>query len=60
MPETFKCPQCGALYDVIHDKVPSEHRQAAHWEVCGRAMDTGSGPDAPHYELVRMPDGTAI
>jgi transcription elongation factor Elf1 len=65
MPETFKCPQCGALYEVIHDEVindesPSEDRQAAHCQVCGRAMETRSGPGAPHYELVRMPDGTAI
>jgi predicted Zn finger-like uncharacterized protein len=60
MAETFKCPHCGALYEVTYDKTPPGDRHAGHCQVCGRPMDTRSDRTIPHYELVRMPDGTNI
>jgi predicted Zn finger-like uncharacterized protein len=60
MAETFKCPHCGALYEVTHEKTPAGDRHAADCQVCGRAMDTRESANKPHYELVRMPDGTSV
>jgi predicted Zn finger-like uncharacterized protein len=60
MAETFKCPHCGALYEVNREKTPSDDRHAADCQVCGRRMDTREGANTPHYELVRMPDGTSV
>jgi len=53
-------PHCGALYEVNHEKTPSGDRHAADCQVCGRTMDTREGANTPHYELVRMPDGTSV
>jgi predicted Zn finger-like uncharacterized protein len=60
MAETFKCPHCGALYEVTQEKTPSDDRHAADCKVCGRPMDTREGANTPHYELVRMPDGSNV
>ena len=60
MAETFKCPHCGALYEVNHEKTPSDDPHAADCQVCGRPMDTRERANRPHYELVRMPDGTSV
>jgi len=60
MAETFKCAHCGALYEVTYGKTPPGDRHAGHCQVCGRPMDTRSDGTIPHYELVRMPDGTNI
>ena len=49
-----------ALYEVTYDKTPPGDRHAGHCQVCGRPMDTRSDRTIPHYELVRMPDGTNI
>src|SRR5215831_10672649 len=38
MAETFKCPHCGAVYEIRHDKAVSEDNRLAHCEVCGKQM----------------------
>jgi predicted Zn finger-like uncharacterized protein len=58
MPETFKCPHCGTVYEVIHDDMIARDKDAANCQVCGKAMDRGSSN--PRYELIRMPDGTNV
>jgi transcription elongation factor Elf1 len=60
MPETFKCPDCGALYKIIVEKTISRDKNAADCLVCGKQMDSGNGSIIPHYELVKMPDGTDV
>ena len=60
MSETFKCPRCGALYEVTHEKTISRDKQAAACQVCGKQMDSRNGLSIPHYELVKMPDGTNV
>ena len=61
MAETFKCPHCGALYDIITDeKTVSEDKDAAGCRVCGKQMDLTKGSSVLRYELVKMPDGTNV
>jgi transcription elongation factor Elf1 len=60
MPETFKCPHCGALYEVTHEKTISRDEHAADCQVCGKQMDSRDGSSIPRYELVEMPDGTSV
>ena len=61
MAETFKCPQCGALYEIITDeKTVSEDKDAANCRLCGKQMDVTKGSSILRYELVQMPDGTKI
>ena len=60
MAEPFKCPHCGALYDIIADeKTVSDDKDAAECQVCGKQMDVTKG-SIPRYELVKMPDGTNV
>jgi transcription elongation factor Elf1 len=60
MAETFKCPHCGALYEITRDKAVS-HNHAADCQVCGKQMgSTTNGSSIPCYELVKMPDGTHV
>src|SRR5215813_4807393 len=42
MAETFKCPHCGAVYEIRYDKAVSEDNRLAHCEVCGKQMDAGT------------------
>ena len=60
MPETFKCPHCGALYQVTYEKIVSPNKAAANCQVCGKQMDSTNGSSIPCYELVKMPDGTNV
>ncbi len=61
MAETFKCPHCGALYEIITDeKTVSEDKNAADCRVCGKQMDVTKGLSIRRYELVKMPDGTNV
>jgi transcription elongation factor Elf1 len=57
MAETFKCPHCGALYEITHHKAVSRDNHAADCQVCGKRMNVSSHPC---YELVKMPDGTNV
>jgi hypothetical protein len=58
MSETYQCPHCGALYEVIHEDTTAPGEDAANCQVCGKALPTGSGDR--RYELIRMPDGTNV
>jgi transcription elongation factor Elf1 len=61
MAETFKCPHCGALYEIItYEKTVPHDKDAADCQVCGKQMDMTNGSSIPHYELVKMPDGTNV
>ena len=60
MPETFKCPHCGALYQVTYEKIVSPNKAAANCQVCGKQMVSTNASSIPHYELVKMPDGTNV
>jgi transcription elongation factor Elf1 len=61
MAETFKCPHCGALYEIIADeKTVSDDKDAADCRVCGKQMDVSKGSSILRYELVKMPDGTNV
>jgi transcription elongation factor Elf1 len=60
MAETFKCPQCGAAYQVTYDKAMFKDNRPAHCEVCGKQMDARKSSTLRHYELVKMPDGTNV
>jgi transcription elongation factor Elf1 len=61
MAETFKCPHCGALYEITYEKkAPSHDNHAADCQVCGKRMDSRNDSSIPCYELVKMPDGTNV
>ena len=60
MPEMFKCPNCGAVYEITYEKTVSPDEDAADCQVCGKQMGSKSGSIIPRYELVRMPDGTDV
>jgi predicted Zn finger-like uncharacterized protein len=60
MAETFKCPHCGALYEIMPDKADPRDKHAAECKVCGQQMVSTNGSSIPCYELVRMPDGTNV
>jgi hypothetical protein len=57
MAETLKCPHCGALYEITHDKAVS---RTADCQVCGKQMVSTNGSSIPCCELVKMPDGTNV
>jgi predicted Zn finger-like uncharacterized protein len=60
MAETFKCPHCGALYEITYEKIASDDKHSADCEVCGKQMDSTNGSGIQCYELVKMPDGTNV
>jgi hypothetical protein len=60
MAETFKCPHCGALYEITHDKADPRDNHAADCQVCGKQMVSTNGSSIPCYELVKMPYGTNV
>ena len=60
MAETFKCPHCGALYEIKYEKTVSHDKHAADCQVCGKQMDPMNSSSIPRYELVTMPDGTNV
>jgi predicted Zn finger-like uncharacterized protein len=60
MAETFKCPHCGALYEIRHDKAVTDDNRPAHCQVCGKEINARNGTRTLHYELVKMPDGTNV
>ena len=36
MAKTFKCPHCGALYEITYEKTVSHDKHAADCQVCGK------------------------
>jgi predicted Zn finger-like uncharacterized protein len=38
MPEMFKCPHCGAVYEVNYEKTVPPDEDAADCQVCGKQM----------------------
>ena len=61
MADTFKCPHCSALYEIIaHEKTVSDDKDVAHCQVCGKRMHAMEGSRILRYELIRMPDGTNV
>jgi predicted RNA-binding Zn-ribbon protein involved in translation (DUF1610 family) len=61
MAETFKCPHCGALYEIItNEKTVSDDKNAAHCQVCGKQIEVTNGSSILRYELVKMPNGTNV
>jgi predicted RNA-binding Zn-ribbon protein involved in translation (DUF1610 family) len=61
MAETFKCPHCGALYEIIaHERTVSDDKDVADCQVCGKRINAPNGSRILRYELVRMPDGTNV
>jgi predicted Zn finger-like uncharacterized protein len=60
MPEMFKCPHCGAVYEVTYEKTVPPDKDAANCQVCGKQMGSKNASIIPRYELVRMPDGTDV
>jgi predicted Zn finger-like uncharacterized protein len=60
MAETFKCPHCGALYEITYEKIASDDKHSADCQVCGKQMDSTNRSSIPCYELVKMPDGTNV
>jgi transcription elongation factor Elf1 len=60
MKETFKCPHCGALYEITYEKTDTDDKYAADCQVCGKRMDSSNSSNIPCYELVKMPDGTSV
>jgi hypothetical protein len=61
MTEIFKCPHCGAMYEITHEKSAShDEQEATDCQVCGKPMDSISSSSIRGYELVKMPDGTSV
>ena len=60
MPQTHKCPHCGALYEIVYEKTISGDKRTANCQVCGKQMDSTNGSSILCYELVKMPDGTNV
>ena len=60
MAEIFKCPHCGALYEIRYEKTASHGKGAAECQVCGKHMASTNGSGIRHYELVKMPDGSNV
>ena len=60
MAEIFKCPHCGAVYEITHEKsVSHEEKNVTKCQVCGNPIPTNSS-SIYGYELVKMPDGTSV
>jgi hypothetical protein len=49
-----------SLYEVTYEKTISGDKGMANCQVCGKQMESRNGESIPHYELVKMPDGTNI
>ena len=60
MAEIFKCPRCGAVYEVTYEKTVSRDNHSADCQVCGKQMGSTNGSSIPRYELIKMPDGTNV
>ena len=61
MAETFKCPHCGAMYEIHEKSVSYDEKDATDCQVCGKQMESTKGSTRIRdYELVKMPDGTSI
>jgi hypothetical protein len=59
MAETFKCPHCGrCMKSPMTRPLPAIGMRGT--ARCAEDPDTRSDRTIPHYELVRMPDGTNI
>ena len=59
--ETFKCPHCGAMYEITHEKsISRDQKEATDCQVCGKQMELTKSPGIRGYELVLMPDGTNV
>jgi len=60
MPQTHNARIVGALYEVVYEKTISGDKRTANCQVCGKQMNSRNGSGIPHYELVKMPDGTNV
>jgi transcription elongation factor Elf1 len=61
MAETFKCPHCGAMYEITQQKsVSRDEKEATDCLVCGKQMEATNSSSIRSYELVKMPDGTSV
>jgi uncharacterized Zn finger protein len=53
-PETFTCPECGALYEVTRTQFPEPVKDCAE---CGCLLAEWNTSSVPLYRLIRTPDG---
>ena len=60
MAETFKCPHCGAVYEIRYDEDVLSDEHATDCQVCGKKMGSTNGSNNVGYELIQMPDGTNV
>jgi len=61
MAETFKCPHCGAMYEITLEKsVSHDEKDATDCQVCGKQMELTKSSRIRGYALVKMPDGTSV
>jgi transcription initiation factor IIE alpha subunit len=61
MAETFKCPHCGAMYEITPEKsVSHDEKDATDCQVCGKQMELTKSSRIRGYALVKMPDGTSV
>jgi transcription elongation factor Elf1 len=61
MAETFKCPHCGAVYEITQTKsVSHDEKDGTDCQVCGKQMEPTNSSSVHRYELVKMPDGTSV
>jgi transcription elongation factor Elf1 len=59
--ETFKCPHCGAMYEITPEKsVSHDEKDATDCQVCGKQMELTKSSRIRGYALVKMPDGTSV
>jgi transcription elongation factor Elf1 len=56
-PETFTCPECGALYEVTRTKFPEPVEDCAECVECGCVMAEWNTSSVPLYRLIRTPGG---
>ena len=60
MPESYKCPHCGAVYEISNEKSATDETNPVSCQVCGQQMNSRDGASFRHYELVAMQDGTTV
>ncbi len=60
LPDTVKCPHCGALYEIRYEHIVCHEKHEADCQICGKHMHSVHGSIIPRYQLVAMPDGTHV
>ena len=56
-PETFTCPECGALYEVARTNFPEPVEDRAECVECGCVLAEWNTTSVPLYRLVKTADG---